>query len=154
MSMPMTPFPATMCRFKALTYGYIMTGATWGGGGAGHVHSLWGSHGFPPFIIYTLHNLSVVGLCLRATNWFVAWISLTAVSRACFINYTTVHIYTPVDGCVKDDLFWVVRCVGVAGEVLKHVISHLLYNILQTRHTISKLLQVAMRRLAQTGRMG
>ena len=43
---------------------------------------------FHPFIIYTLLNLSVLGLCLRIYDWFgclydslFAWISLTALSR-------------------------------------------------------------------------
>ena len=38
-----------------------------------------------PFIIYTLHNLSVLGLCLRIKDWFVCWINLTALSRTYFI---------------------------------------------------------------------
>ena len=45
-----------------------------------------GSSGFNPFIINTLQNLSVKGLCLRINDSGVfAWINLTALSQTHFI---------------------------------------------------------------------
>ena len=45
-----------------------------------------GSSWFHPFIIYTLQNLSVCGLCLRINDLF-AWISLTVLFCETYTNY-------------------------------------------------------------------
>ena len=57
-----------------------------------------GNSWFHRFIIYTLHNLSVLGLCVRINDWFVcldlfAWISLTALSWTLFQCLTRPKLY-------------------------------------------------------------
>ena len=53
------------------------------------IHPVW----FYPFIIYTLHNLSVLGLCLRINDWFVClYYSDCFVSDLFYWNQFTVTL--------------------------------------------------------------
>jgi hypothetical protein len=41
------------------------------------------------------------------------------------------RLYEPVERRIEYDLPGIVRCVSVTGEVLEHIIPHVLYNTLQ-----------------------